>query len=1013
MARLSILSNDEYDFLFKLPKFTDEERSEVFSLDSDDLEYINDLKDPASQIHYILQMGYFKSKRLFFKFTFQQARSDVWFIINRKLLGKNFPKKNLARKQISKNQKRIRDKYGFSYCSVKFLSRLRKQAELLAKRDVTPRFIFDELIYYIQLENVIQPGYSTLQNIISMALKCERNRLCNKLNILTDKETGSKLKQLLKEEDLFYKLTLLKKDPKDFSTSELRKEVRKLQFILQVFIRSKEIIPSLDISNKNICYYAELVQYYPVYKLARMPAALARLYLFCFVHYRFKQINDNLVLIFIYRGNKYVKSAEDYCKKKVYEELEKDDTNRKTAGKLLQLFTNSKIPDTQLRLKAFEVIEEDVFNDFVKKVAKPQIDKIKHLWDYYQSIFREISLNLRPLFSTIEFLCDNPELNKAVQFLRNHLSIVRAPDYYNHQDVPMGFFPMSLRRHIYEDSPKIQKRVNISRYEFLVYLEIKKALESGKAFVKDSINYYRLEDKLIPKDIWSRDKNKILKEIGTPLLITPIENILTDLNKELTNAYTEVNKNIRLGTNKHIKLNSEPDGSDQTPSWRLPYKKEDDGVNNPFYEKITLRNVSDILQFVSEQTSFMDKFTHIQPRYNKKDLERNTLTATLIAKGTGMGIIQMAEICDMKESSLRLTENCYMQLENIRKANIMITNKMFKLPIFKFYSLSDYGVHASIDGQKFETKKHTIKARYSPKYFGLKKGVVSLTLLANHALIKTGIIGANDYEGHALYDFVYNNRTDIEISAVSGDMHSVNRVNFALLYLFGYQFMPRLTKLNKKAVNKLVSFQTPKSFEDEIIRPAAIVNNKLITAEWDNVLRILASLGLKKTTQASMVKKLASYDKSNPTLKAMAEFDKIIHSLYVLNYIDDPVLRRNVHRSLNRGESYHQLKSAIIKVSGRKIIGRTEMELNINNECAALLANSIIYYNASILSELLNACKKSGNVKKINLIKRLSPVAWQHINLLGKYEFCTNRNNIDIQMITGTLLDELRNSTTK
>jgi len=31
------------------------------------------------------------------------------------------------------------------------------------------------------------------------------------------------------------------------------------------------------------------------------------------------------------------------------------------------------------------------------------------------------------------------------------------------------------------------------------------------------------------------------------------------------------------------------------------------------------------------------------------------------------------------------------------------------------------------------------------------------------------------------------------------------------------------------------------------------------------------------------------------------------------------------------------------------------------------------------------------------LIKRLSPVAWQHINLIGKYDFCLNQNIINIQ----------------
>jgi TnpA family transposase len=52
------------------------------------------------------------------------------------------------------------------------------------------------------------------------------------------------------------------------------------------------------------------------------------------------------------------------------------------------------------------------------------------------------------------------------------------------------------------------------------------------------------------------------------------------------------------------------------------------------------------------------------------------------------------------------------------------------------------------------------------------------------------------------------------------------------------------------------------------------------------MLRIFATLGLKKNTQSSIVKKLSSY-KSNDTLRALIELDKIIMTLYILDYIDD------------------------------------------------------------------------------------------------------------------------------
>ena len=87
---------------------------------------------------------------------------------------------------------------------------------------------------------------------------------------------------------------------------------------------------------------------------------------------------------------------------------------------------------------------------------------------------------------------------------------------------------------------------------------------------------------------------------------------------------------------------------------------------------------------------------------------------------------------------------------------------------------------------------------------------------------------------------------------------------------------------------------------------------------------------MKKKTQSRIVRKLSSF-KSNDTLKALIELDKIIMSLYILDYIDDEQMRKSAHRSLNRGELYHQLRAAIAKVSGRKLGGRGEIEPVINN----------------------------------------------------------------------------------
>jgi len=174
-------------------------------------------------------------------------------------------------------------------------------------------------------------------------------------------------------------------------------------------------------------------------------------------------------------------------------------------------------------------------------------------------------------------------------------------------------------------------------------------------------------------------------------------------------------------------------------------------------------------------------------------------------------------------------------------------------------------------------------------------------------------------------------------------------------------------------------------------------------AEDENLQRIFASMALKTTTQANLVRKLSSYARKNRTKKALWELDNIYMSLYLLDYIDDMGFRQDVQRALNRGEAYHQLQRAITHPNGGRFRGTTDHDIAIESECSRLLANAIIYYNMDILSQLWLHLESEGRIKEADLVKRLSPVAWQHINLFGRYEFYGQHSVPDLGEIIRTI----------
>ena len=137
----------------------------------------------------------------------------------------------------------------------------------------------------------------------------------------------------------------------------------------------------------------------------------------------------------------------------------------------------------------------------------------------------------------------------------------------------------------------------------------------------------------------------------------------------------------------------------------------------------------------------------------------------------------MGDISDITFATLASASENFLRLETLKAANDCISNAIAALAIFRHYDIANV-VHSSSDGQKFETALPTFNARYSPKYFGLNKGVVAYTLVANHVPVNADMIGAHDHESQFVFDLLFNNTTDIHPEVHSTDTHGTKPSEF-------------------------------------------------------------------------------------------------------------------------------------------------------------------------------------------------------------------------------------------
>ena len=1012
--RLKILTKNEINELYSLPSFTHEDRAQFFSLNASEMKELENLRTISSKVHFILQLGYFKTKKMFFVLDIQEMKEDIEYILQKyfpKING--FPNIEITKPTRLSQQACILKLLNYQDVTKEIKCKLQEKANRLATISTKPIYIFKELMSYLESHRIVIPVYSFMQDIVGKAFADERRRL--ELLIIQDisEEMKAILNNLLSAEDGLYELTFLKREPKDFSYKEITKEVRKRESLNNLYNLTKGLLPNLFISNENIKYYASLVGYYTVYKLKRMERETVYIYLLCFVFNRFQKINDNLVNTFIYYVSKYIDEAKKVAKEKVYEYKMEGNKYSEDVGKILNLFIDKKISGKvefqQVREIAFSILEKEKFPLMSQYISKAKFDDGEYEWNQYVELAQKFKVNLRYIFLNLDFECHNTEdpLMKAVLFLKKIFQKNKSLNQLPANELPQEFIPSKFRKYLYEiKTVKVNrktikyKKLNVDKYEFLIYRLLKVRLESGEVFVRESLSFKNFEEDLIGSEEW-KNKEELIQSLDLPLLNKPISDILASFKEELEGKLYEVNNRIKEGKNPHIKITGKGDNI----RWSLPYKRNEEPVNNPLYEKFQQVGISDLLNFVDEQSGFMSAFTHILDRYVKSEADNYRVSACIVAQGTNIGLSKMAEISDMNFHELSNTSNSFIRLETLKTANDKISNAMARLPIFKYYNIKEETIHSSSDGQKFETQFDTINSRYSPKYFGLNKGITSYTLVVNHIPVNAKIIGANEHESHYVFDLLFNNTSDIDPNIHSTDTHGTNQVNFITLLIFGYMFAPRYKKLSSKA-KMIYCFENPNKYEGFLLKPIRKINTRLIEEEWENIQKIMVSLALKSTTQSTIIRKLSSYARKNRTKRALWELDNIVKTLYILDYIDSPELRRNIQKALNRGEAYHKLKRAVFYDNLGKFRVKTELEQQIWSECTRLIANSIIFYNAFILSRLLEQKERMKKYEEADKIKKISPIAWRHINLYGMYEFHKRATSIDIDEIIHALEKE-------
>src|SRR5712691_6942789 len=193
--------------------------------------------------------------------------------------------------------------------------------------------------------------------------------------------------------------------------------------------------------------------------------------------------------------------------------------------------------------------------------------------------------------------------------------------------------------------------------------------------------------------------------------------------------------------------------------------------------------------------------------------------------------------------------------------------------------------------------------------------------------------------------------------------------------------MPRLN-VSKQLLYKLDRTQHYGAL-DEVIR--GTVDTALIREQWDQLVRLAASLRNRTAPAHVVLRRLASSAPSDRLAKALTALGWALRSLYLLRYIHEEDLRSRMQLQLNRGEGRHQLARRLFFANQGAFQTGDYEEIMNKATCLSLLSNAVVVWNTMQMSQIVEQLRASGETITEEDLARISPFASAHVIPNGTY----------------------------
>ena len=535
--------------------------------------------------------------------------------------------------------------------------------------------------------------------------------------------------------------------------------------------------------------------------------------------------------------------------------------------------------------------------------------------------------------------------------------------------VPTTFLRPRWRKVVFSSGGGTDRRA----YEVAVIVHLRERLASGSVWVDGSRAYRTLDDYLLPQPAYAamRDEDGLGLAVSSGFADWHGERRAT-----LVRRMDEVERAAAAGELVDVVIAG---GGLTVSPLRRAVPDEAEELKSRLYALLPRVRVTDLLVEVAAWSGFADGFVHA--RSGKPASDQAALMGTILADATNLGLGRMAESSrGLTLARLRWTAEWHVRDETYLSALASIVDAHNAHPLGRVWGSGEL---SSSDGQFFRAggrgeARADVNARY-----GSEPGVLFYTHVTDRFTpFHTKVIAANAGEAAHVIDGLLDHESELVIREHATDTAGAVDHVFGLCYLLGFRFAPRIRDLNERRLYGLAPLDPWPTLRPLVAGP---VNIHAIEENWDETLRLAASIKAGTVSASAMLRKLSGYPRQNPVARSLREIGRVERTLFMLDWLDDPEQRRRTGSILNKGEARNALARAIFFNRLGELRDRTFENQRHRASGLTLVTAAVALWNTVYLERAVQHLRSTGVEVPDELLAHVAPLGWEHVGLTGDY----------------------------